>query len=210
MRFLTQTLALVLMLVVGFIVGGRYQALMDNVEGLQGLVSVQKARIEGFRSENLRLTTLVRLREVLDENRIRLPRSTVETMANRIELVSRKYSISPDMILALIQTESSFDPRALSDQGAMGLMQLLPSTAREVARELNIRWTGDTILWDPPTNIEMGTYYLKSLISRFNNVETALAAYNHGPTRIAEMQATNLALPLDYTERVLSSLPERN
>jgi soluble lytic murein transglycosylase len=89
-------------------------------------------------------------------------------------------------------------------------MQLLPSTAREVAQELNIRWTDDSILWDPLTNIEMGTYYLRTLISRFDNVEVALAAYNHGPNRIAALQATNTALPLEYPGRVLAALPEQN
>jgi len=99
---------------------------------------------------------------------------------------------------------------AVSDRGAMGLMQLLPSTAKEVAQELNIRWTDDRLLWDPLTNIEMGTYYLGTLISRFNNVEVALAAYNHGPNRIAAIQATNAALPLEYPGRVFSAMAERN
>ncbi len=210
MRLVTHTLTLVLMLVLGFMVGARYRALVDNVEGLHGLVTVQKHRIAELRSANTRLITLVRLREVLEENRVRLPKNSIEAMASRIDAVSQKYSISPEMILAVIQVESSFDSTAVSDQGAMGLMQLLPSTARAVAQELNIRWTDDRILWDPLTNIEMGTYYLKSLICRFSNVEVALAAYNQGPTRIAAMQAINLALPLGYPERVLSSLTARN
>jgi soluble lytic murein transglycosylase len=127
-----------------------------------------------------------------------------------VDQVSRKYGVSPDMIFAVIQTESSFDTLAVSNRGAVGLMQLLPSTAREVAEELNIQWTDDRILWDPLTNIEMGTYYLRTLISRFDNVEVALAAYNQGPNRIAALQATNAALPLAYPGRVLSALPERN
>lgn len=210
MKLFTHTLTLVVMLVLGFLVGARYQRVIDNAEGLQGLVAVQKDKIAELRSANSRLTTLVRLREILEENRVRMPRSSVEAMAGRIDSVSRKYAISPDMIFAVIQAESSFDPTAISHKGAVGLMQLLPSTARAVAQELNIHWTDDRILWDPLTNIEMGTYYLSSLISRFNSVEVALAAYNHGPTRIAALQATNAALPLGYPERVFSALPQRN
>jgi soluble lytic murein transglycosylase len=210
MRFVTHTLTLVLMLVVGFVVGARYQAVVDNVEGLQGLVAVQKSKIAELKEANTHLTTVVRLREILDANRVRLPRESVEAMASRIDQVSRKYAISPDMIFAVIQVESAFDPMAVSNKGAMGLMQLLPSTARAVAEELNIQWTGDGMLWDPATNIEMGTYYLRSLISRFNNIEVALTAYNHGPTRVAEMQATNLALPLGYQGRVLAALPAQS
>jgi soluble lytic murein transglycosylase len=210
MRHVAHTLTLVLVLILGFMVGTRYQMVIDNVEGLHNLVAVQKGKIAELRSSNSHLTTVVRLREVLDENRVHLSRASVEQMAARVDQVSRKYGVSTDMIFAVIQAESSFDPLALSDRGAVGLMQLLPSTAREVAQELNIRWTDDSILWDPLTNIEMGTYYLRTLISRFDNVEVALAAYNHGPNRIATLQATNTALPLEYPGRVFAALPERN
>ena len=114
------------------------------------------------------------------------------------------------MIYAVIRAESSFDPMARSDRGAVGLMQLLPSTAREVAAQMNIQWTDDRILWDPMTNIEMGTYYLRTLLTRFDNMEVALAAYNQGPNRIAALQAIQATLPMDYPERVLSALTERN
>ena len=210
MRYVTHTLTLVLMVVLGFMIGARYQMVVDNVEGLHNLVAVQKNKISELRSSNSHLTTVVRLREVLEDNRVRLSRASVEEMAARVDQVSRKYGVSPDMIFAVIQAESSFDPTAVSNKGAVGLMQLLPSTAREVAQELNIRWTDDSILWDPLTNIEMGTYYLRTLISRFNNVEVALAAYNQGPNRIAALQAINAALPMEYPERVFSALPERN
>ncbi len=210
MRYLTHTLTLVLMLVLGFMVGSRYQTVMDNADGLHNLVAVQKGKIAELRDSNAHLATVVRLRELLEDNRVRLPRASVEAMATRMDQVSRKYGVSSDVIFAVIQAESSFDPMALSDRGAVGLMQLLPSTAREVAQELNIRWTDDSVLWDPLTNIEMGTYYLRTLISRFNNVEVALAAYNHGPNRIAVLQAANAALPMEYSSRVFANLPERN
>jgi soluble lytic murein transglycosylase-like protein len=209
-RHLAHTLTLVLMLILGFMAGARYQMVNDNVEGLHNLVAVQKAKIQELRFHNSHLTTVVRLREILEENRVRLPRASVEEMATRVDQVSRKYGVSPDMIFAVIQAESSFDPLAVSNRGAVGLMQILPSTARGIAQELNIRWTDDSILWDPLTNIEMGTYYLGSLISRFNDVEVALAAYNHGPTRIAALQASSASLPLDYTGRVFASMKERD
>jgi len=210
MRYVTHTLTLVLMVILGFMVGARYQKLMDNVDGMHNLVAVQKSKIAELRANNSHLTTVVRLREVLEDNRVRLARASVEEMATRVDQVSRRYGVSPDMIFAVIQTESAFDPMAVSDRGAVGLMQLLPSTAREVAQELNIQWTDGRILWGPLTNIEMGTFYLRSLISRFNNVEVALAAYNQGPNRIAALQATNAALPMAYSGRVFSALPERN
>jgi len=54
----------------------------------------------------------------------------------------------------------------------------------------------------------MGTYYLRTLLSRFENLEVALGAYNHGPTRIATMQAAQSALPRKYSKKVLSARDE--
>ena len=210
MKRLAHTLTLVVMLVLGFAVGARYQRIVDNQEGLRTLTAVQKNKIAELRAANDHLTTVVRLREVLSEHRIRLSRTNVEAMAARVDQVSRKYQVSPDMIFAVIQAESSFDPLAVSDRGAMGLMQLLPSTAREIAQAMNIRWTDERILWDPLTNIEMGTFYLRSMISRFNDVHVALADYNQGPNRISAMMAVNAELPMEYPARVLSALPDAN
>ena len=210
MKYITHTLTLVLVLVLGFLVGARYQRVLDNVEGLQTLVAVQKSKLSELKAAKNHLDSVVRLREILSDNRIYLSRSNVEGMATRVEQVSLKYGISSDMIYAVIQAESSFDPRALSNRGAMGLMQLLPSTAREVAAQMNIQWTDDGILWDPMTNLEMGTFYLRSLLTRFDDVGVALAAYNQGPNRIAALQASQATLPIEYPQRVLSSLSERD
>jgi soluble lytic murein transglycosylase len=107
------------------------------------------------------------------------------------------------MILAVIRIESSFNTEALSHKGAVGLMQLLPSTAQQMARELRIDWTGEDILRDPSANIAMGTYYLTKLLGRFNDMSVALAAYNHGPTRIADLTEASAAVPMGYSRKVL-------
>ena len=94
---------------------------------------------------------------------------------------------------------------ALSDKGAVGLMQILPSTAHEIAQELRMDWPGEELLRDPGANIEMGTYYLTKLVNQFNNLSVALAAYNHGPGRIAELAAAKEELPMAYSEKVLGA-----
>lgn len=208
MRLLIHTLTLVLILGLGFAAGARYQFVMDSQAGLERLVVAQKGKIGELEAETTHLATVVRLRELLQHNRVPLPTESVEGVARRIEAVSQRYAIPPNLIFAVIQTESSFNPRAMSNKGAMGLMQLLPATAHAVARDLNIQWTDDQILWDPETNIEMGTYYLRTLLSRFENLEVALEAYNHGPTRIATMQAAQSALPRKYSKKVLSARDE--
>lgn len=210
MRHITHILTLAVVLVLGFLIGARYQRVLDNVDGLQTLTAVQKNKISELDVAREHLASVVRLREILADNRIYMSKGNVEEMASKVEQVSRKYGISAEMIYAVIRAESSFNPMALSDKGAMGLMQVLPSTAREVAARINIRWTDDRILWDPMTNLEVGTYYLHTLMDRFDSVEVALAAYNQGPNRIATLQADQADLPMDYTVRVLSNLSESN
>jgi soluble lytic murein transglycosylase-like protein len=88
-----------------------------------------------------------------------------------IAAVSQAHGVDPMLVKALIQVESNYKPRARSPKGAMGLMQLMPSTAREY----KVRNP-----FDPKTNIEAGIKHLKGLIDRFKGVELALAAYNAG------------------------------
>ena len=88
-----------------------------------------------------------------------------------IASMSEANGVDPLLVRALIQVESNYQVRAKSPRGAMGLMQLMPSTAREY----NVRNP-----FDPRANIEAGIKHLKSLIDRFGVVDMALAAYNAG------------------------------
>ena len=99
---------------------------------------------------------------------------------NQIMFFAEKYSLSPAMIASVINIESSYSTTAESDAGAKGLMQLLPSTAEECAKKLDME--GVTIdLFDTETNIEIGCFYLSYLLNVFdNNITNVLCAYNWG------------------------------
>ena len=103
-----------------------------------------------------------------------------------INKYSKKYEMDPLFIAAMILEESRFGAEAVSWAGAIGLMQIMPQTGRELARQLKIRRFEKNMLLNPGVNIEMGTKYMKFLMSRFqDNHALVTGAYNGGPGRMS-------------------------
>lgn len=92
---------------------------------------------------------------------------------------SEQYGVEENLIYALIKAESNFNPNAVSHQNAKGLMQLMDSTAEDLAKKCKINLKDKDIL-EPDVNIQLGTQYLASLLNKYECVEVALAAYNAG------------------------------
>ena len=104
-----------------------------------------------------------------------------------IEKWARGYRVDPYLVAAVLECESSGRARAVSSSGALGLMQLMPRTARECAADLGLPGPAKRDLFDPELNVRLGTYYLSKLHRRFGGDRVlVLAAYHAGPTRIAD------------------------
>jgi soluble lytic murein transglycosylase len=105
--------------------------------------------------------------------------------------------LDPYVVAAVIREESSYDPRARSGVGAIGLMQLMPDTARFVAQELGRPLGELAALWEPPVNITLGSRYLAQLAARFRDPLLAVAAYNAGPHRVQQWVAGRPRLDME-------------
>ena len=147
---------------------------------------------------------LANIMEVLNEYYSRKPLECREELAHYIQRVCRENGLPPPLLLAVIFTESSFREQARSQQGAIGLMQLLPATGYALSKELEIEWRGHETLYDIRHNIRMGAYYLKKMVKRFNDIDMALTAYNAGPTRVLKYARNGKSYSQTYARKVAS------
>jgi soluble lytic murein transglycosylase-like protein len=131
------------------------------------------------------------------------------SLATALVRESAAHGLAPELVLAVVEVESNCDPHAVSPVGALGLMQILPSTGAELARRLRIPWRGPRTLFDPVTNLRLGVAYLRELRDRYDNVGIALAAYNWGPGRIDARLRRGKPLPQRYPRRVLAVYSDR-
>lgn len=113
------------------------------------------------------------------------------------------------LVHALTRQESEFNPRTVSGAGAVGLMQLLPSTAKEVARTFDVKFEKDKLINDPAYNVSLGTAFLYQLIRSYDgSYVMALAAYNAGPGRVRQWvrqfgdPRDKTVDPIDWIERI--------
>jgi soluble lytic murein transglycosylase-like protein len=126
------------------------------------------------------------------------PPAIPEAFRDIISVAAARHGVDANLVHALIQVESAYHSNARSPKGAMGLMQLMPSTARQY---------GVINLYDPKTNIETGIRHLKSLLNRFPDLPLALAAYNAGQGAVERFGGIPpFKETRDYVSRILRLL----
>lgn len=106
-----------------------------------------------------------------------------------VSIYEEQYGVEENLIFAVIKAESNFNKNAVSHKGAIGLMQLMEETAKDVAVKNNIQLDFDNIkqeLLKVDNNINVGTMYLKILLDRYKSIELAVAAYNAGIGNVDE------------------------
>lgn len=206
-RIKHSALALSFFSALAFLLGNREPVALD----------AQAASVTGSNSFRINLSTdrsltaqLDSTRGELDIMRIQLDRAQkviafssqygidAELSGNIVD-VSRAEGIDPELAFRLVNLESEFNEHATSPVGAIGLMQVMPSTAREYVRGIST-----TRLYEPKTNLRIGLRYLRGLLEDYHgNVNTALLVYNRGPAAVAKSRA-NGDNPSNGYDRILT------
>lgn len=122
--------------------------------------------------------------EYLKDKKARGSDEKLKAIAGSVYEESQRYDIDYRLILAVMKVESNFRNDAISRKGARGLLQIKPSLARHISRTSEISVKSAKCLHEPEKNIKIGVNYLSRLIERFENIYTALHAYNVGPRKV--------------------------
>lgn len=136
-----------------------------------------------------------------------------------INAASEEFGVQKELIASVINAESHYNEKAISIKGAVGLMQIMPSTAEWILNKMyNENYTvqklsqtelfdnnkSDGLLFDPELNIRIGAYYIAYLLNKFQDVNTALCAYNAGEGKVSEWLNSN---EFSSDKRILKKIP---
>ncbi|MCX5804936.1 MAG: lytic transglycosylase domain-containing protein [Proteobacteria bacterium] len=127
----------------------------------------------------------------------------LKDVATMIYKESGQNNLDYRLILAIMKIESNFKHKAVSSKGARGLLQVKPSHAKFIARDMGIAWHGAKTLDEPDKNIKIGIHFFSELMEDFENINMALHAYNMGPTRLKEIMSEKSKQEKGFSKLVL-------
>lgn len=187
-------------------------------------VDFRPLRADGRRGREATLLVLEMLRGLGDDRTahglarrelLRSMRDATDPLARRASLVAfplafrgeiqefaTKAGFAPNFLQGLMREESALDPNARSPVGARGLTQLMPATARAVAKSIGLKRFNVERLWEPATNIQIGSVYLGRMLHTFGHPGLAAAAYNAGPGAVARWLSTATTVFDEFVEDI--------
>lgn len=127
---------------------------------------------------------------------------------DEIDSAAQKFGVPVPLLKSIALIESNFNPSAISPAKAIGLMQIIPATGKEVLSELGVPFSLD-LLFDPEVNAKVGAYYLKKLKDTFGSWTLAIAAYNAGPGAVSSWIKKYGKIYCDSPEVFIESIPYR-
>ena len=140
------------------------------------------------------VTALIIFLGIIISFRIKFP----NTYHDFIDKTAQKYEVDSALVASVIAVESGYRERVKSNRGAIGLMQLMPSTARFCAEKVGLNFT-EEMLYDGETNIVLGSYYLSYLSKKFDNIDDILASYNAGEGNVLKWKKEGKSIPFPET-----------
>ncbi|MDD4052894.1 MAG: lytic transglycosylase domain-containing protein [candidate division Zixibacteria bacterium] len=144
----------------------------------------------------------LKILQVIEDFQIGFTDDEKRDLAGVIFDESAKYGYDPLLVMAVILTESSFTKGQVSENGALGVMQLMPSVGTELASRSGLASDGAPALFDPVTNVRLGTLHLFEQILKFRDVKKGIIAYNVGETRLRERLRDNRPLPKRFFQTI--------
>lgn len=169
--------------------------LIKDKYDLHKIIDYQRARLSEMEEQ-------LKIFQAIEDFQVGFSSQEKIDLARVIFEESRKYNYDPMLIMAVILTESSFKKGQVSNAGARGVMQVMPSIGRDLAAKTGLAWHGSDQLFDPVTNIRLGTLHLFEQILKFKDVKKGLMAYNLGETRLRGRLREKKPLPAQYVHRV--------
>lgn len=148
---------------------------------------------------------------ILQKVQVNLPpkhKAQAANVARTVIKEASKYNLDPIFVLAVIRTESKFNPLVVGSAGEIGLMQIKPDTAEWIAKKFNIPWHGKQTLENPSANIRIGLAYMNYLRYKFDKKAIKyVSAYNMGPKNVRRLLASNVK-PVEYNSKVMKNYGE--
>jgi len=144
-----------------------------------------------------------KISEYMEKEDATISENELKNAATMIYKASGQYNLDYRLILAMMKIESNFRHKAVSSKGARGLLQVKPSHAKFIARDIGIAWDGPKTLDEPDKNIKIGIHFFSELMGDFDNVNMALHAYNMGPTKLREIMSEKSRQEKGFSKLVL-------